>query len=277
MWSRMRATMLLLFLVGIGAQASNETSVEHTQASRFLDGPGPAITRRDLSRCERQLDEVAINGQVGREQYIIFLEDFSGRALVFQEFDQLPLSLVSTFYTAACSGGRGCTGDNPTISLDRVGISQTLLTLFCSFIKGISAVQIVIRFQYLIRYDDNLSGEEIYQGVGGNTIRSDLEKATQLALLDHFECDIWTQRRTREHIIVQELQRQSELSHSARGTGRRMDSNIPAILVQTEEGLPRCDYRVEAKIREIVDLRKYHLDVPIAVPTSAHFSPVLLS
>jgi hypothetical protein len=254
--------ILLLFLVGVGARASsqswlsNETSneVEHAQETRLLIGP--AITQRDLSRCERQLDEVAIHGQVGREQYIIFLEDFSGRSLVFQDFDQLPLSLVSTFYIAACSVGRDCSGDNPTISLDRTGISQSLLILFCSSIKRIAAVQIVIRFQYSIRYDDNLSGEEIFQGVEGNTIRSDLEEATQRILLDHFGCDLWTQRRTREHVIVQELQRQSKLSHSMRGTGRRISSNTPAIL-QTEKGLQRCDYLVEAKIREIIDLRKF--------------------
>jgi hypothetical protein len=263
MWSRTRATVLLIFLVGIDAQASpplwlnNETStskVEHAQESRFL--MGPAITERDLSRCERQLNEVAINGQVGRAQYIIFLEDFSGRSLVFQDFDQLPLSLVSTFYAVACSGGRDCSGDNPTISLLRTGISQALLTLFCSSIKDIAAVQIVIRFQYSIRYDDNLSGEETFLGVGGNTIRSDLEEATQLVLLDHFGCDLWTQRRTRERIIIQELQRQSELSNSVRGgTGRRISTNIPTILVQqTEGGLPRCDYLVEAKILEIIDL-----------------------
>jgi hypothetical protein len=264
MLSHMRATVLLLFLVGIGAQASppaswlhNETSskVEHAQESRVLIGP--AITQRDLSRCQRQLDEVAINGEVGREQYIIFLEDFSGRSLVFQDFDQLPLSLVSAFYAAACFAGRDCSGDNATISLDRIGVSQAPLTIFCNAIKDIAAVQIVIRFQYSIRYDDNLSVEELFQGVGGNTIRSDLEEATQLVLLDNFGCDLWTQRRTREYIIVQEFQRQSKLSRSVlRGTGRRISSNIPAIL-QTEEGLPRCDYLVEAKIQEIVDLRKY--------------------
>ena len=276
MWSRMRASILLLVLVGVDAQASppswlsNETStkVEHAQDSRFLIGL--AITPQDLSRCERQLEEVAINGQVSREQYIIFLEDFSGRSLVFQEFDQLPLSLVSTFFTAACSVGRDCTGDNPTIPLDPIGISQALLTLFCSSIKRIAAIQIVIGIQYSIRYDDNLSGEEIFEGVGGNTIRSDLEEATQLVLLDHFGCELWTQRRTREHIIVQELQRRSELSPSIRGTGRRISSDTPAIL-QTEEGLPRCDYLVEAKIREIIDIRKYQCILIVAVSTSAHF------
>ena len=101
------------------------------------------ISQEELQHCFRSLEEVADGGHVGRDAYLIFLEDISGRSLLVDEFDDLPISLIVIFYAAACSGSRGCQNDNPSISLEEVDVSSGLLTVFCSSVKGTTLSVIV--------------------------------------------------------------------------------------------------------------------------------------
>jgi hypothetical protein len=225
------------------------------------------IPQEEFDRCVQLLEEASNEGLLSRQEYIIFLEDYSSRTLFFENFDDLPLPLVLLFYAAACSSGRDCVNVEPTISLDNGGFSQAMLGVFCSSISDMHAVQVIFRFQYMLRYPNELSVEDILQG-GSNTIKQDLEEASELVLLDRFGCEAETsQRRTREFLLASVFQGQDEsflieeaslsphtkLQYNMQGTiddaGRQLQPSFYA-------ELPDCDFRVDAGIRNIFEIGK---------------------
>ena len=266
-----------------------------------------SISESELNKCVRSLQDVSVNNRVDRQNYVTFLEQYSGRSLVFSTFDDLPLSLVLIFYTAACSaggigsGGGRCGSIDPKIKLNQLmpggGANPTdgnspLLIVFCTTIKDVEAIQIEFLFQYLLRYENGMTTQQVLVGANGDTVKDDLERATELVLLDSFGCDLQsTQRRMRESIVSSELQRRSNESipwnmtsilvesskHAADGAAMlKQESSFDQILqglrrqrlenVATElesaksqrvlqsVGLPRCDYRVSARIRDFVQI-----------------------
>lgn len=225
-----------------------------------------AITEQELDHCVASLEAVATNRLIGQEEFIIFLEDFSGRSLAFERFDDLPLSLVLIFYTAACSAGRDCDIDDPRVSLEHVGVSQGLLNVFCTSVKDVAVVQIDYKFQYsMIRFEGGESTEQLIGEDDGIYTNEKLEAATQLVLLDHFGCDLGSQRRMRESLIIEEPKKHAEgglkvpksqtlrsgVSKPDRPSGRRRLDNAIRIMQQIK--LPQCDFRVQARILSIFD------------------------
>jgi hypothetical protein len=250
----------------------------------------PSISQSELDLCWNTLNRVSINEgtTMGRGEYVIFLEIFSSRSLRFNTFDDLPLSLVLVFFTAACSRGQRCSSTiNPQVELKDLDYTP-LLTLFCTTVKDLAAVQIEFIFQYRVRYYDGYSAEQIVRGSLGTTVKTHLEEATELVLLDRFGCDdASTQRRTREEVVASELQRRRDdedqsiwdlrsiLGGSStekyvsrqqqptrdlllQGGLRRRDPELLQGDVDERGlqriGLPSCDYRVSATVLDMVNI-----------------------
>ena len=282
------------------------------QLSRLLADDRPSISQPELDKCVRTLKDVAVNNRVDRQSYVTFLEEYSGRSLIFSAFDDLPLSLVLIFYTAACSaggigsGGGRCGDIDPKIRLNQLmpaggaepsSVNSPLLIVFCTTIKDVAAIQIEFLFQYLIRYSNGMSAQQVLVGSDGDTVKDDLERATELVLLDYFDCDLpSTQRRMRERLVSSELQRRTQenipwnitsiLMESANGTdstatikrekqrNQSFDRLLKELRLQRREedtedeydiperslqriGIPKCDYRVSARIRDIVQIGEH--------------------
>ena len=248
----------------------NVTDFDDSNDAQMLALQASLITPPELDRCQRELSEVAgPEGLVDKYEFITFLEDFSGRSLLFERFDQLPLSLVMIFFVAACTLGRDCRGENPTIDLDPQYMTRALSIIFCTAIKDVAAVQTEFRIQYTIRYEEDLTAQEILRGVGGSEIRTKLEQATEKVLLDDYGCDDWTQRRAREFIVadhIMALFEDSTLSSDLSSVYYDDSSSFSNQKDQSQEheqamervlqtvGFPQCDFRVQARIIDMLDL-----------------------
>jgi hypothetical protein len=215
------------------------------------------ITQQDLDRCTASLEQVATDGAVGRDEFITFLEDFSGRSLVFEGFLDLPLSLILIFYTAACSSGRDCVNQEPVVSVDHVGVSQGLLAIFCTAVRDVVVVQINFRFQYQIRYQDGTMLDHLLQG----SLKEDVEQATELVLLNQFGCDPnLSQRRMREELFVAKRKADpdnedpSAKPQTASGNmtweqSRQREQRIELPWRELQlVALHQCNYRVQARV-----------------------------
>lgn len=169
-------------------------SEEETLGLRSL-AKTSSINAEELDFCISSLESVSVDGQVGEEEFIIFLENFSRQPLYFDQFHELPLQLVLVFYTAACTGGRNCSTEKPKISLGDAGSSKAFLYVFCKSVKEVALVQISFKFQYQIRLEASQEGDFIsttssgnaQTGTDGELIRH-LEQATELVLLNDLGC-----------------------------------------------------------------------------------------
>jgi hypothetical protein len=216
------------------------------------------ITQQELDRCTASLEEVAEDGAVGRDEFITFLEDFSGRSLVFQDFLELPLSLILIFYTAACSSGRDCVNQEPVVSVEHVGVSQGLLAVFCTSVRDVVVVQINFRFQYQIRYQNGTTLDQLLQG----SLKEDVEQATELVLLNHFGCDPnSSQRRVREELVVAfrkaDPDKEDPIAKPQAASGNKTWEQSRQLRERRIElpwrelllvALPQCNYRVQARV-----------------------------
>jgi hypothetical protein len=293
--------ILTVLIVSICASEASNGRIDSEQHANMLGQDNPslrglrvvsAITEQELDHCVASLEAVATNRLIGQEEFIIFLEDFSGRSLAFERFDDLPLSLVLIFYTAACSAGRDCDIDDPRVSLKHVGASQGLLVVFCTSVKDVAVVQIDYKFQYMIRFEGGESTEQLIEGEDdGIYTKKKLEVATQLVLLDNFGCDLGSQRRMRESLTIEALKKHTEgglqvpknqvvlsgVSKPDRPSGgrRRLDN---AMRIMQQIGLPQCDFRVQARILSIFDFGEFG---EIGIVSILHFvrlaSPHFLS
>ncbi len=161
--------------------------VERNRYNRALSKT--LISKEELDHCIANLELVAIDGHIGDEEFLLFIENFSERPLYFTEFHELPIQLVLIFYTAACTGGRNCTTEKPRISLEGVGASKGLLHVFCASVKEVAVVQIIFNFQYQVRFvvSENPSVSHNGQGIGAEMTRR-LEQLTHLVLLNDLGC-----------------------------------------------------------------------------------------
>jgi hypothetical protein len=239
----------------------------HSKSRRRLASP---ITDEELDLCVTSLEEVAIDGKVGREDYLLFLEDFSSSSLTFEAFADLPVPLILVFYTAACSSGRDCINQEPAVSLDHVGASPGLLSVLCSSIKDMAVRQIEFPFQYQMQYQGNgVEAEDfLLGGIDGIDARN-LEEATQLALLENLSCGTndphvrELQGASNSNLLLVEdavgdaMQgifsapreaQQFRFSPEEREQRRRIQENA--------NGVSQCDYIVQAQVLNIFEFGK---------------------
>lgn len=201
------------------------------EGSLVDSAPYKTISDEDLDHCLEQMEEVSKNGQVGPVEYVTFLEDISGESLLFEEFDDLPLSLIMVFYTAACVPGRSCDSDEPGVALEsEANPREGILSVFCAHVADVAVLQIQFKFQYQVSYPAEYTLEQALSDVE----LGKLEDATELALFEHFGCEPG-QRRIKEEII--------------RG-GFRNERKMQQIEAS------QCDFNVHARILYVFDLGK---------------------
>jgi hypothetical protein len=201
---RSRLVMLLLVLtmilcnhavIGtIEADLVSRTRLEEKASPGLRGLSKTSINQEELDFCIANLEFAAIDGQVSEEEFILFLENFSQQPLYFDEFHELPLQLVLVFYTAACTGGRNCSTEEPKISLENVGVSKAFLHIFCSSVREVALIQINFKFQYQIRlasHQDHFFVTEngnSQHGEGEGELIRHLEHASELVLLKELGC-----------------------------------------------------------------------------------------
>lgn len=210
-----------------------------------------SISPRDYERCSWELQNVAVDGHVGMDEFLVFLEDFSGRSLAFETVEDLPPSLVLLFYTAACTVGEDadCEGQMyPTIPVDLlVETAHGVLNSVCQAIKDVAAVQVALNFEFQVRSVDesDLSAMQIILSgsVEGDALRRKLEKATQEALIEGFGCDLDPGRRALISTVTV-----GEQNGVASFLPRQLDED-------TFEYAPHnvCDYKVQARITKVIE------------------------
>lgn len=244
-------TILSMFLGWTIVLASEHFSLEKgalKEESPSLRGLA-SVSEQELMHCYESLKLVANENEIGQNEFILFLEDISGRSLEFDGFYELPLSLVLIFYTAACYQGRDCSKGNPAISLDHVGPSSPMLTVFCSSVKDVAVVQIDYSFQYKVQSEQTLSKE----------IKTDLVQATQRVLLDHFGCE-YTQRRVSEgltskfHDSIVDWEYHLGLDQYHHLLRRHLEELSAS---EGIVGLSNCDYTIQARITDTSEFRKF--------------------
>jgi hypothetical protein len=259
------SSLFLLWTITLASELPNSIQNEFTHEGSVAQIENPSlrglvssITQQELDHCYWSLEQVSKDGQVGREGFIIFIEDISGRSLLFEVFDDLPLSLVLIFYAAACFSGRECSSEEPSISLEHVEPSDAMLAVFCTSVKDVAVLQIEYKFQYQVRYPGWLSTENLLPGGA----KDNLEEATQLVLLDHFGCES-SQRRVKEELISDVIKidadrkvkwEQAHRSKRNRGLGRRTLEDSTRGMQGV--GPSKCDFNVHARISDIFDLGK---------------------
>lgn len=144
-----------------------------------------SISRDEQDYCELVLDDVAVNGYVGENEYLRFVERFDEKTLVFDRFDELPSELVLLFYTAACTGGRDCTTTKPQIYVSHVKASEAFLQVLCASVKRIVVEQVSLNLQYQVKVSGqrNFPDNEIVENLSQT-----LEQAISRIVLQGLGC-----------------------------------------------------------------------------------------
>jgi hypothetical protein len=242
--------------------ATTATFATPTFAARNLFSP---ITDQEFDQCIDQLEIVAgTDRRVGMEEFILFLELYSGRSLAFEDFQDLPTPLILIFFTAACSFGDGCDSENETsFSLDNLQNSGALgvLYTFCQSVKDVNAIQLVVGFEFQIRHigvESSLS-ETISSSDGASVIVA-LQQIIERVLLERFGCISSSQRFLGETW-------KAELEEAKRDKARQDIFSLRGLDPHSEQsdgaghkrstlsGLP-CDYKVHANIKAITPTGK---------------------
>jgi hypothetical protein len=220
------------------------------ESDRTLFSP---VTDQEFEQCIETLEIVSgSDSKVGMDEFILFLEMYSGRKLSFEDFQELPTPYVLIFYTAACSFGDGCgnSEQEPAISLGDLEDAGAggVLYMFCQSVKNVSAVQITLNFQFQIRHagDDNSIGvQEILSGSEGSEIITSLQDITEEVLLDRFGCLESSGRNLMESLG----KRPPVIFRTSRQVHRHLELFDQEIY---DMSVDVCDYKVHAVIQTIL-------------------------
>lgn len=225
-----------------------------------------SITQDELDYCLAHLEQVAIDSHVGEAEFLLFLENISAQPLEFDEFHELPLELVLVFYTAACTGGRNCSTEKARISLLGVGggASKAFLRIFCASVKEVAVVQIVYEFQYQLMLDSFVIQKRSSSAKGlldQDTLSRNLEKVTQLVLMDDLGCVDSNKKgpRSRRALRGQSLlgNRRKMNMKTGPATDSKEDCDLPPLEDQTVIGQGRkldllgnqnCGFSVQVRV-----------------------------
>jgi hypothetical protein len=174
------------------------TGATKTPIQRLLS----SLTNQEFEECIETLEQVSGNDdKVGMDEFIVFLEMYSGRDLSVEDFQDLPTPFVLIFYTAACSFGDACDSEEePTISLGNLEDAGAVgvMYMFCQSVKTVSAVQLSMNFQFQIRHvgDDETSIKQFLTGSEGSELIQALEDITEEVLMHQFGCGVDSRSRT---------------------------------------------------------------------------------
>jgi hypothetical protein len=269
LWRCLVPVPLLLLAGGLCDWAVHDNSFSVTPRGRgeFTRGATTAQNRRLLSpvtnqefeQCIETLEKLSGNDEkVGMDEYIMFLEMYSGRELSLEDFQDLPAPFVLIFYTAACSFGDVCDSEEePTISLSNLedAGAEGVLYMFCQSVKTVSAVQLTMKFQLQIRHvgNDETSIEEILMDSERTEVIQALEDVTEKVLLHRFGCRVDSRRRT-----LKNIQSARDLVQNAKGRlatvmthAQRPRQLEPFDLYQYRPSSDICDYNIKALVQTI--------------------------
>jgi hypothetical protein len=216
----------------------------------FLRG----LPTSSFDTCLSNLLQVSNGDDLDGEEFLAFLGVASDGNLMYAALNDVPLSLLAIFYTAACSDGRDCKNTKPSVSLTGTGITRALLELFCRQVDDFIPDLMDVNFRYLVRYKNGLSGDEVLAGVNNNTIVADLKVATERVVLEALQCPV--ERRLRRKRISSVLRVEPRVPRlaSQRGEDRRMH-----VLQRTiRRTLQECPFLVEAGIGDMINYGKLH-------------------
>jgi hypothetical protein len=217
---------------------------------QFITRMLSSITEEDLNHCIHTLEDVSKDGGVGTEEFIVFLEEFSSRALAFETFEDVPASLVMVFYTAACSvNDDGCDLEEPRISIDDMRSASGVMSMFCQSVMDVGAVQISLNFQFQIQYNQDASIEEILASSESTGLRRILELATEESLLDRFGCSAKNDTARR----VATTSSASVLRDESEGVRANHDQNERQLYQTVKDASNSCDYKAHARITNLID------------------------
>lgn len=246
---------------------ASATSTSPTTTARKLFSP---ITDQEFDQCIEQIELVAGNDkEVGMDEYILFLELYSGRSLFFEDFQDLPTPLILIFFTAACSFGDGCDSENePSISLEDVqgsGANGVLYT-FCQSVKDVNAIQLVLNFEFQIRHlGEEFTVNEVLAGNNGGAVVAALQQIIQRILLEQFGC-ITGSERSLEASFLGEMEKAKRDEgrqdiFSLRGSHPNQKQSVGSVRNVSNLSEIPCDYQVYANIKTITPTGKQVLEV----------------
>jgi hypothetical protein len=217
-----------------------------------------SITERDLNHCINALEDVAKDGVVGMNEFILFLEDFSGRALAFNNFEDIPSSLVMIYYTAACFlNDHDCDTDDeeePKMYIDdMIKNAPGVLTIFCQSVKDVGAIQISLHFQFQIQYNDDGSDQEILSEYTSTGIRRNLELATEESLLNRLGCTSNDEVRRRVTENLSTMLVDESLNRVMKHQNERQVEQLGVEVSVVLNTSASCDYNVHTRISNLIE------------------------
>lgn len=192
-----------------------------------------------VDQCLAALEDRAVNNKVNRQQYVQFLRDISKGTLVAQEFKDLPLFLSMIFFTAGCTSGEDCVGEEPKITTAASPQEESQLNgVLCRQLMRFPFLEVVFPFQFLILVSDDVTAAELLAANDTNKILPNLERALDIVLVEGLNCSYAP----------------DEATLRSREGERRQVTPTTQRQPQPQED---CDFSVSVSIEDAADYRKF--------------------
>lgn len=211
------------------------------------------VTDEEFEQCLQILEMVSdSNGEVGMDEFILFLELYSGRELFFDDFQDLPTPYVLIFYAAACSVGGGCGDLEETLSLGQLEEAGAggVLYMLCQSVKNVSAVQLSMNYQFQVRHvgEDNIYN--VMSGLDGSSIIMALQDVSEKVLMEYFGCFDSSSRALLESRSGTRERREAILDYRNEVLHRNLEpADHSTLNIRASSNI--CDYRANAVIKTV--------------------------